>query len=338
MSEVRRAFRGSAALAAGPALAACGGARPAASSAGPAAERIGELLWAMTGLGTVVFVIFCVALVYALAHRRGEVLAPTPERDRRRTRMILLLGAVLPAIILIPLLFWTFQTLAALDPRARRADLVVDVVGKQWWWEVRYRDPDPTRGFITANELHVPVGRRVELRLTSTDVVHSFWVPELQGKTDLIPGRENVAWIEASRPGVYGGQCAEYCGIQHAHMGLLVVAQPQEEYETWAARQRQSAAEPGDSMAHSGRQAFLGSACALCHTVRGTPAGGNAGPDLTHVAGRRTLASALLPNTPGHLGGWIANPQALKPGSRMPRVPMSRDEFRLIHHYLQTLR
>jgi cytochrome c oxidase subunit 2 len=292
----------------------------------------------MAGLGTLVFLSFSAGLVYALAHRRGPLVAPTPERDRRVTRMILLLGAVIPTLVLIPLLLWTFDTLAALDPRARTADLVLDVVGKQWWWEVRYRDADPRRTFTTANELHVPVGKRVELRLTSTDVIHSFWVPELQGKTDLIPGRENVTWIEASRPGVYGGQCAEYCGTQHTHMGLLVIAQPPEEYERWASLQREAAAEPGDSAARLGMNAFVESACARCHTVRGTPAGGSLGPDLTHLASRRTLAAGLLPNTPGHLGGWISNPQALKPGTRMPRVPLSRQEFQLIHRYLQTLR
>jgi cytochrome c oxidase subunit II len=306
-------------------------------AAGPGAERIADLFWAMTVLGGIVFVVFCGTLVWALAHRRSPVVRPTPEQDRHRTRMILLFGAVLPALVLLPLLFWTFDTLAAIDPRARPADLVVDVVGKQWWWEIRYRDTVPGRVFTTANELHVPVGKRVELRLGSTDVIHSFWVPELQGKTDLIPGRENVAWIEASRPGEYGGQCAEYCGTQHATMGLLVVAQPEAEYERWAAGQRAAAVTPTDSATDRGREAFLRN-CAYCHTVRGTPAGGRLGPDLTHIASRRTLAAGLLPNTPGHLGGWVANPQALKPGSRMPRVPMSRDEFRLVHHYLLTLR
>jgi cytochrome c oxidase subunit 2 len=305
--------------------------------AGPAAERIGELFWAMTILGAVVFAIFCVALVYGLIHRRDPVRAPSAERDRRGARTIVWLGAVVPALILVPLFVWTVQTLDALDPRAARPDLVVDLVGKQWWWEVRYRDPDPGRVFVTANELHIPVGKRVEVRLTSTDVIHSFWVPALQGKTDLIPGRENVSWIQADRPGVYAGRCAEYCGTQHATMGLLVIAEPQSDYDTWAARQRRPAAAPRDSLAAMGRDAFLGSGCAFCHAVRGTRAGGNAGPDLTHVAGRRTLASALLPNTPGHLGGWIANPQALKPGSRMPRLPMSSEQFRLIHRYIQTL-
>lgn len=306
-------------------------------SAGPAAEQIGDLFWAMTILGAIVFVIFCLALAYALRHRRGQVDPPTLEADRRSTRMILLYGGLIPALILVPLFIWTVSTLDAIDPRSRRPDLVVDLVGKQWWWEVRYRDSVPGRVFTTANELHVPVGKRVELRLTATDVIHSFWVPELHGKTDLIPGRENVTWIQADRPGVYSGRCAEYCGIQHATMGLLVVAQPEEEFETWAAGQRRSAAEPRDSITARGREAFLGSGCALCHRVRGTTAGGLLGPDLTHLASRRTLASALLPNTPGHLGGWIANPQALKPGSRMPRVPMSREEFGLIHRYLLSL-
>ena len=305
--------------------------------AGPAVERIGELFWAMTTLGAAVFLLFCLALAFALVHKRRPVGPPTPERDRRGARAIVLLGAVVPALILVPLFIWTISAIHALDPRSEEPHLVVDVVGKQWWWEIRYRDSVPGKVFTTANELHVPVGRRVELRLASTDVIHSFWVPELQGKTDLIPGRENVTWIQADRPGVYDGRCAEYCGIQHATMGLLVVAQPEAEYEAWAVRQRRSAAAPRDSLAERGRDAFLGSACALCHTVRGTAAGGNAGPDLTHVASRRTLASGLLPNSPGHLGGWIANPQALKPGSRMPRVQMSAEQFSLIHRYLQSL-
>jgi cytochrome c oxidase subunit 2 len=306
--------------------------------AGPAASSIGDLFWAMTGLGAVVFVIFCGALAWALLHRSRRLHLPAPESERRNARMILLLGGLVPGLILIPLFVWTMQTLAALDPAASRPDLVVDLVGKQWWWEVRYRDTLPGRTFTTANELHIPAGRRVELRLTSTDVIHSFWVPELHGKTDLIPGRENVTWIQADRPGEYGGQCAEYCGMQHAQMALLVVAHEPAEYEAWAARQREIAPEPADSLTRLARQAFLASACARCHAVRGTPAGGNAGPDLTHVASRRTLAAGALPNSPGHLAGWIANPQALKPGSRMPRVPMTPAEFRLIQHYVQSLR
>lgn len=306
--------------------------------AGPAAEWIGDLTGWMTALGTVVFVVFCLALAYAVLHRRRPDATPTPERERRAGRAVVLLGAVVPAVILIALFLWTIRTLAALDPRSRTPDLVVDVVGKQWWWELRYRDSVPAKEFMAANELVVPVGRRVELRLRSTDVNHSFWVPALQGKTDQIPGRENVTWIEAARPGVYGGACAEYCGTQHTKMKLLVIALPVPEYERWAAAQRLPAAEPRDSVDRLAQETFLGSACALCHAVRGTPALGGAGPDLTHLASRRTLAAGALPNTPGHLAGWIANPQALKPGSRMPRVPLDTDELRRIHHYMLTLK
>jgi cytochrome c oxidase subunit 2 len=310
----------------------------ALAPAGPAAARIWELFWAMTWLGGLVFLVFCLALAYALWHRRTPGEPPGPERDGRAARTIVLLGGVIPGVILIPLFVWTVRTLGALDPGSARPALVVDVTGKQWWWQIGYRDSSPARAFITANELHVPVGRRVELRLGSTDVIHSFWIPELHGKTDLIPGRENVTWIEASRPGIYGGPCAEYCGVQHANMRLIVVAEEPEAFERWAEAQRLPAVSPADSLTDAGRTAFLRSACARCHAVRGTAAGGTLGPDLTHVASRKTLAAGLLPNTFGHLGGWIANPQALKPGTRMPRVPLSPQELRLIHQYVHTLR
>ena len=305
--------------------------------AGPAAARVDALFQAMAALGAIVFLVFCLALAYALAHRRRSSTPPTPSQERRGARAIVLLGAILPALILVPLFAWTIGALAALDPRAHAPDLVVDVVGKQWWWELRYGDPDPAKAFVTANELHVPVGRRVELRLHSGDVIHSFWVPELQGKTDNIPGRRNVTWIQADRPGVYGGQCAEYCGIQHARMGLLVVAQLPQEYDRWAERQRAPAAEPADSLARRGGEAFLASGCVLCHSVRGTPAGGVLGPDLTHLASRRTLAAGTLPNTAGHLAGWIADPQSLKPGARMPRIPLAPEQLHRIRQYLMTL-
>jgi cytochrome c oxidase subunit 2 len=306
-------------------------------SEGPAAARIEVLLWEMTILGGIVFVIFCVALLYAVSHRNRHAGPATAEGDRRGARAIVLLGAVIPSLVLIPHLIWTMDVLGDLDPRARKADLVVELVGRQWWWEARYLDSVPARSFITANELHIPVGRRVEVRLTSTDVIHSFWVPELQGKTDLIPGRTNVTWLEAERPGRYGGYCAEYCGVQHAHMDLFVVATPPDSFEAWATRQRAPAREPADSVVRAGQRTFLEAGCAYCHAVRGTPAGGNAGPDLTHVASRGTLAAGLLPNSPGHLAGWVANPQALKPGTRMPRVPLEPEAFRRLHTYLLSL-
>ena len=315
------------------------GERVVVSDAGLGAASISDLFTLMTITGTIVLVIFCGLLLYGLLHRRGRAARrPTPVEEQRRTRWIVILGGVVPTLVLLPILGYTMYTLDANDPGGRTPDLVVEVTGRQWWWEYRYLDPDPARVFRTANELHVPVGRRVELRLTSVDVIHSFWVPSLQGKMDLIPGRVNVTWLEATRPGEYGGQCAEYCGLQHARMGLLVVAQPADEFEAWAARQRASAAAPRDSLTLAGQRAFEEAACSLCHTIRGTRAGGLAGPDLTHVAGRRTLAAGVVPNSPGHLAGWVANPDALKPGTRMPRVPMSPDAFRLMRHYLATLR
>jgi cytochrome c oxidase subunit II len=301
------------------------------------AAAIGRLADAMYVLGAVVFVLFCLALGYALLHRRRSG-PPAPGADERpAARAVVVFGAVLPALVLLPILAWTIHTVNALDPRSRRSDLVVDVVGRQWWWQLRYRDPDSANGFVTANELYIPVGRRVELRLTSSDVIHSFWVPALQGKTDLIPGRENVTWIEAARPGRYGGRCAEYCGTQHAKMGLVVVAVSPADYAVWAARQRRPAAEPTDSRARLGREVFLRSPCATCHAIRGTPAAGALGPDLTHLGSRGSIAAGTLPNTPGYLAGWIADPQALKPGTRMPRVPLRPEDLHRLGRYLATL-
>jgi cytochrome c oxidase subunit II len=261
--------------------------------------------------------------------------------DGRRMRWVLLGGLVFPLVVLVPLLGLTLGTMRGLggglgangDP-----GLVLEVIGHQYWWEVRYLDGDGRVLFETANEIHLPVGRAVELRLEASDVIHSFWVPRLAGKLDMIPGRTNVLRLRADVAGEYRGQCAEYCGLQHARMSLLVVAQPEAEYAAWAAAQALPVAAPADALATFGRDVFLGHACRACHTIRGTPAIGELGPDLTHVASRQMLAALTVPNTRGHLGGWIANPQDLKPGSRMPSVPLEQAEFNALLHYLGTLR
>jgi cytochrome c oxidase subunit 2 len=175
------------------------------------------------------------------------------------------------------------------------------------------------------------------VRLRTADVIHSFWVPGLQGKMDLVPGRTNALVFTAERPGTWRGQCAEFCGVQHAMMAFAVVAEPPAQYESWAVRQRASAAAPPDSAALADQGTFLASGCVLCHAVRGTPARGEAGPDLTHVASRLTLAAGVLPNTRGHLFGWVGNPQAIKPGSLMPVVPLESRELHAIVRYLGTL-
>jgi cytochrome c oxidase subunit 2 len=302
------------------------------------AAEIGRLTWALTILGGAVFVVFLAALVYAVTHRRDDKSALDATDDPRAIRMILVSGAVVPAIVLVPLLLWTMRSIRQLHPDNATTALVIDIVARQWWWEARYRDSLPARSFTTANEIHIPVGRRVELRLTSPEVIHSFWVPALQGKTDHIPGKENITWIAATAPGVYRGLCAEFCGTQHANMGITVVAQEQGEFEQWTTAQLLPAAEPVDSLALRGRDLFLASGCALCHAVRGTTAGGAGGPDLTHLASRRTLAAGRLTNTPQNLAGWIANPHGFKPGTRMPALPLTGEQFNLIHRYLQQLR
>ncbi|MEW5929032.1 MAG: cytochrome c oxidase subunit II [Gemmatimonadota bacterium] len=335
----RRAVRAAPALAA-LAPGGCAGIQSALDPAGPVAGRILTLTVVLTALGALGFAVFFAALFYGLFRRRRPDEMdpdPTPEADRRSTRWIVAAGVVFPVVVLVPVLLFTFRTLGANDPRALGADLEVEVVAKQWWWEIEYRDPVAQRRFETANELHVPVGRRVRLVLRSDDVIHSFWVPSLAGKTDLIPGRRNVAWIQADRAGVYRGQCAEYCGLQHAHMAFVVVAEPEADFERWAARQRAPAPEPATPLAAAGREVFMDRGCQLCHAVGGTPARGELGPDLTHLASRLTLAAGTLANTRGHLGGWILDPQAAKPGNRMPRVPLTSEEFHALLHYLGTL-
>ncbi len=255
-------------------------------------------------------------------------------------------GIAFPAAVLGAVLFFTVRTLAAIslpshvvpitDALPAPGELAIQVTGRQYWWEVEYLDRDPSRRFETANELRIPVGRTVTVRLTTDDVIHSFWVPELQGKMDLVPGRVNALPLRASRPGVFRGQCAEFCGVQHAKMAFVVVALPPDEYETWAAAQRAPAASHVASS--DDERAFLASGCALCHTVRGTPARGELGPDLTHVASRLTLAAGTLPNSNGHRYGWIADPQAIKPGSKMPATPLSAGELHAIARYLTSLR
>ena len=208
------------------------------------------------------------------------------------------------------------------------------MTGHDWWWEVRY----PDQGIVSANEIHVPVGRPVRLRLTSADVIHSFWVPQLTVKTDLIPGQTNTTWIQASNPGTYRGQCAEYCGLQHAKMAILVIADPPDAFARWLANERQPATAAADPLAARGRLALERNSCAACHTVRGTTASGTLGPDLTHFGGRRTIGADTLPNTPGNLGGWIVNSQTVKPGNKMPPQPLTPQELQALLAYLESLK
>jgi cytochrome c oxidase subunit 2 len=214
----------------------------------------------------------------------------------------------------------------------------IEVTGHQWWWELGYRGASPSDNFTSANELHVPVGRPVVIRLKADDVIHSLWVPSLAGKKDLIPGRTATMNFRADQPGRYRGQCAEFCGYQHAFMAFEVIAEPPAAYEAWAAAQRQPAPEPSDPTTRRGQEVFMRGACIMCHAIEGTTAAARKGPDLSHVGGRSTIAAGTLPNRPAEMARWIANPQDFKPGTNMPATSLSSDDMNALVAYLGSLR
>lgn len=307
----------------------------ALDAAGIQAARIEWLWWLMFWVTTVVFLLVVGALV--LAVHRGRSLHPARPSDRLLQRAVSS-AVALTIAILFGLLYASAVTGRAIGSVPGEKPLVIQITGQQWWWSVEYVDESPSQRFTTANELRIPVGRPVVLNLRSPDVIHSFWVPNLHGKMDLIPGRLNTTWLQADLPGVYRGQCAEYCGVQHAHMGIVVVAEPPDAYERWANHQRQNAPVPSTPEQERGRGIVERGPCALCHTVRGTQAGGRTAPDLTHFASRSTIGAATAPNTPGYLAGWIANPQHLKPGNRMPATGLSAEDLQAVLAYLELLR
>lgn len=292
---------------------------------GLAAARIADLWWVMFGLGTAIFIGVMLLLALALFRRQRDT---TPAAGRR----LIIGGGIALPVVVISLLFgmtlWTMEALAA-----RETAITVRVTGWQWWWEIYY----PEEQFYTANEIHIPVGQPVRFELTSGDVVHNFWIPELHGKFDLIPGSTNSFWLQADEPGEFRGICAEFCGEQHARMQFVVVAHPPDEYAAWAAKQQQPAAVPTDPLLLRGQQLFVGAACVYCHAVNGTNANSRFGPDLTHLASRRTLAAGVLENNRGNLAGWLLNPQTIKPGNKMPAVVLKSEEFQALLAYLESL-
>jgi cytochrome c oxidase subunit 2 len=277
------------------------------------------------------------ALVLSCAVYAARV-APDRHPSFPGIAFIVVGGVALPVVVLTTLLTYSFvlgrDLSRALGPEALR----IEVVGKQWWWEVRYLVPDGGAPVVSANELRLPVGEPVELLLSSTDVIHSFWLPSIAGKRDMIPGRVNHLVLEASAPGVYRGQCAEFCGGPHALMAFYAVAEPAAEFRRWLEREAAPAAPPDDRFLAQGRELFLDSGCGVCHTIRGTPADGALGPDLTHVGSRRSLGAGILPNNVGTIAGWIAASQHLKPGNRMPSFnTFTGVELRALAAYLASL-
>ncbi|MEX6506765.1 cytochrome c oxidase subunit II [Jiella sp. M17.18] len=302
------------------------------------------LLWGLLGLS--VFVILAVSILVVIGIARGRRVRAGPPGmilpvGRSSGAMPWIYGGlVASAVALIGFASWTIAVMATIDQPGRPAAFTIEVTGQQWWWQARYVDPkNPSREFVTANELHIPVGKPVHIKLVSRDVIHSFWVPALSGKTDVIPGQVNETWLEADRKGVYRGQCAEYCGAQHAHMAFRVFADAPDDFAKWWNHELQPAPQPAASakLVALGEQQFV-LRCGACHAVRGTSAGGDRGPDLTHLMDRTSIAAVTLPNTIGHLSGWIADPQQNKPGAKMPNLDISGPELTAIRTYLATLK
>jgi cytochrome c oxidase subunit II len=296
-----------------------------------AAAAIARLWWLMFVLGTAVFVI--VSALAFIAVRRGHQRATNGTTGKMPGNKFVVIGGIIIPAIILTIVFgytlWVAHGLATVDD----AEVTVLVEGRQFWWDVTYPDLDVR----TANEIHIPVGVPVDIQLTSTDVIHSFWVPELHGKLDNMPGHTNTLRLEADEPGRYRGFCAEFCGEQHANMHLWVVAQPLDQFENWVEGQREVIVSPEDPLLRRGEEVFFSSACVYCHTIRGTNASGDLGPDLTHLATRQTLAAGILENNRGNLAAWIIDPQAIKPGNLMPGIDLASDDLHALLAYLENL-
>jgi cytochrome c oxidase subunit II len=330
----RRCARG-AALVACLLLAGCGR-QSIVSPRSPQTHDIALLWWWMLGIATVVFLGAVGMLVLAWIRREKPGLPFFGTREVVPQTLVVLFGIAIPAVVLVALfgtanVYLVGQT-APPDPKSTA--MTIDVIGHQWWWEIHY----PGTTAVTANEIHIPVNTRVNVVATTADVIHSFWVPQLARKIDEVPGRLNRILLYADRPGSYRGQCAEFCGLQHAHMALYVVAQPMPAFRAWLSNMSAPARTPTSPAVRAGARLFVADQCASCHMIRGTSASyGTVGPDLTHLATRSWLAAATITNTPANLQRWILNPQSIKPGDRMPDLGLSRSDARQIVAYLDSL-
>jgi len=307
---------------------------------GPQAARIAGLWWLMLPIGAVVWVLVVSVMMVGITRARTGPAAETIVRDDLRERKLarVVIGAIAVTVVtLFVVLMFDFRVGQALTLPPATKVVPIRIVGHQYWWEIQYPDSIAQNIVVTANELHIPAGKEIVLELASRDVIHSFWVPSLAGKKDLLPGYTRSLWFRADTAGVYRGQCAEFCGLEHAKMGLLVIAESQEHYDAWIKAQRAPGAEPTDSLAVRGKTVFLGTSCAMCHSIGGTSAGAQLGPDLTHLASRRTIAAGTLPNTEGNLLAWISDPQQIKPGTIMPATKLDPHDLKALVVYLRQL-
>ena len=327
-----------AALATGLAMltAGCHGQQSVFAPEGPAARSIARHGWFLFTVCGVIYVAVLATTAWALLRRRDEGDGGTAV-DRRLGRAVTV-AVALTTVTLVTLLVSSVLAGRGLTSPSGAGAVTIDVIGHQWWWEFQYRDVSPSEFVTSPNELHIPVGVPVVLKAQSRDVIHSFWVPNLHGKRDLIPGQITQTWLQADRPGVFRGQCAEFCGPQHAKMAFTVVAEPMDRFKQWLQQQRESARAPETTEQSAGQRVFLSTTCVMCHTIRGTSAGSRVGPELTHIASRSSLGAGTLPNTPEHLARWVRDPQAIKPGTRMPAATLSPADLQALLAYLGSLR
>jgi cytochrome c oxidase subunit 2 len=340
-----QSFRRWCALAAAGSLAGCAGNQSALDPAGVQASRISDVWWFYFWVTAAVYLAVIVAMFVALVRglRRVEPSSAanvplTEQHERRRGKVVLGL-AIATAVTLFVLMIVDFRSGRAIASLGGGTDAIrkIRVTGHQWWWEVEYVEAQPHLTVTTANELHLPAGVPLEFELLTTDVIHSFWIPNLHGKRDLIPGQTTSLRLQADREGTYYGQCAEFCGMQHANMRLVVTVESRKEFDDWLARQRATAPKPKTDSERRGRDVFMSTTCVMCHSIGGTDARGLVGPSLTHIASRPFIGAGMLPNSRGHLAGWITDPQSIKPGIRMPPNVLPPDDLKALLDYLETL-
>ena len=321
-------------------LSGCADRQSTLSPGGPAARTLSHLGWFIYVLFCLVAIIMWVLIAWAATRRRGSLEEHAPVDVGGGQPWILIGGFAIPFVILAVVFISGLRVTAEFPMHdGEMPPAEIRVTGHQWWWQIDYLTGPVHEQVTTANEIHIPAGRPVDIDLASVDVIHSLWVPRLHGKVDLIPGRINRIRIQADRPGVYSGQCAEFCGAQHAHMMIVVMAQPPEEFQAWLAQERQDAVPPATQQETEGQGLFLSRPCGLCHTIRGTLAHGAVGPDLTHFASRRGIAANALENNEANLAAWVTHAQSLKPEAEMPNITQFKGaELRAIVAYLRELR
>lgn len=330
---VRLGLSGPALAAAGALPAGCAGVQSALDPAGDDARHIETLAWILFGGGTAIFFGVTALLLYALFR------APERRAWLGTRRTIVAGGIAFPIVTLTALLFYGLVALRVTDASEGGSPLRIEVVGEQYWWRVHYPAEEGLPAFATANEIALPVGREVRIAMTAADVIHSFWMPNFAGKLDMIPGRVNELAFTPEKPGLYRGQCGEFCGDQHARMAFDVLALSPTEFAAWRRVQARPAAAPAEPFLERGKLLFIRNGCGNCHAVRGTEAVGQLGPDLTHVGSRLTIGAGQFPNNVGTLAGWIADVQHLKTGARMPSYgSLSGEELRALAAYLERLK